>query len=72
MLQEKTRGFIKDVLLVSAVFATLSGAYLTFAVAERYRALTRAYIAQSEQLIQVLQQSQASQTVTSEELKDQK
>lgn len=58
MLSQRARTFIKDVLLVGAVFAALSGAYFGFAVAERYRALTGAYIAQSEQLISILQQNQ--------------
>lgn len=57
MLSEKFKSALKDVLLVAGVFALLSGAYYSFAVAERYRALTRAYIAQSEQLIEVLQQN---------------
>ncbi len=55
-MSEKARSFFKDVLLVGGVFAALSGAYLGLAVAERYRALTSAYIAQSEQLISILQQ----------------
>ena len=58
-MSEKARSFFKDVLLVGGVFAALSGAYLGFAYAERYRALTGAYIAQSEQLIGILNQQQA-------------
>jgi hypothetical protein len=68
MLAEKTRSFVKDALLVSAVFATITGAYLGFAVAERYRGLTRAYIAQSQALINVLetQNGQSQQEVVVE------
>ncbi len=55
-MSEKARSFFRDVLLVGVVFAALSGAYVGFAYAERYRALTGAYIAQSEQLISILQQ----------------
>ena len=55
-MSEKARSFFKDVLLVGGVFAVLSGAYVGFAYAERYRALTSAYIVQSEQLIGILQQ----------------
>ena len=55
-MSEKARSFFKDVLLVAGVFAALSGAYVGFAYAERYRALTGAYIAQSEQLISMLKQ----------------
>jgi hypothetical protein len=55
MLSVKARAILKDVLLVGAVFAVISGAYFGLAVAERYRALTQAYIAQSQQLIQILE-----------------
>jgi capsular polysaccharide biosynthesis protein len=55
LLSDKFKSLVKDVLLVSLVFVSISGAYYGFAVAERYRALTQAYIAQSEQLIKVLQ-----------------
>lgn len=61
MLSEKFKAILKDVLLVGAVFAVLSGSYYGFAVAERYRALTQAYIAQSEQIIDVLQRSRNAQ-----------
>ena len=54
-MSQKARSFLKDVLLVGGVFAVLSGAYMGFGVAERYRALTQAYIAQSNQLIQILE-----------------
>ena len=53
-MSEKARSFFKDILLVGVVFAALSGAYVGFAYAERYRALTAAYIAQSQQLITIL------------------
>ena len=53
-MSEKARSFFKDILLVAGVFAALSGAYVGFAYAERYRALTGAYIAQSERLISIL------------------
>ena len=53
-MSEKARSFFKDVLLVGGVFAVLSGAYIGFAYAERYRALTSAYIVQSERLIGIL------------------
>ena len=53
-MSEKARSFFKDILLVGGVFAVLSGAYVGFAYAERYRALTSAYIVQSEQLIGIL------------------
>ena len=56
MLSQKARTITKDVLLVSMVFLALSGAYYTFAVAERFRALSAAYIVQSEQLITILNQ----------------
>ena len=56
MLSQKARSIAKDFLLVSLVFAALSGAYYTFAVTERFRALTAAYITQSEQLIVILNQ----------------
>ena len=57
MLSGRFKAVLKDVLLVSSVFALLTGSYFGFAVVERYRALTRAYIAQSEQLIEVLQKN---------------
>ncbi len=53
-MSEKARSFFKDFLLVGGVFAVLSGAYVGFAVAERYRALTEAYIVTSERLIVIL------------------
>ncbi len=53
-MSEKARSFFKDILLVAGVFAALSGAYVGLAYAERYRALTGAYIAQSEQLAIIL------------------
>ena len=56
MLSQKARGIAKDFLLVSLVFLALSGAYYTFAVAERFRALTTAYLVQAEQLIVILNQ----------------
>ena len=55
-MSEKARSFFKDILLVAGVFAALSGAYVGFAYAERYRALTGAYIAQSERLMSILNQ----------------
>ena len=55
-MSEKARSFFKDILLVAGVFAALSGAYVGLAYAERYRALTGAYLAQSEQLISILSQ----------------
>ncbi len=45
---------MKDVLLVGSVFGVLSGAYVGFAYAERYRALTRAYLYQADQLATIL------------------
>ncbi len=63
MLSGRFKAILKDVLLVSSVFALLTGSYYGFAVAERYRALTRAYIAQSEQLIEVLQQNRSKPNV---------
>ena len=56
MLSGRFKEILKDILLVGAVFAILSGSYVGFAYAERYRALTNAYIAQSEQLISILKQ----------------
>ena len=53
-MSEKARSFFKDILLVGMVFAVLSGAYVGFAYAERWRALTRAYITQSEQIATIL------------------
>ena len=61
-MSEKARSFFKDILLVAGVFAVLSGAYVGFAYAERYRALTGAYLAQSEQLISILNAQQAAPT----------
>ncbi len=55
-MSEKARSLFKDILLVGGVFAALSGAYVGFAYAERYRALTQAYMAQSEKLISILNQ----------------
>jgi len=52
-MSEKARSFFKDILLVGMVFAALSGAYVGFGYAERYRALTRAYIMQSEQIAEI-------------------
>jgi hypothetical protein len=60
-MSQKARQLFKDVLLVGAVFAALSGSYLGFAVAERYRALTNAYVAQSVELVRILQQQQPPQ-----------
>ncbi len=60
MLSDKAGKFFKDVLLVSGVFTLLSGAYFGFAVAERYRALTAAYITQSNELIKVIQRNQGA------------
>lgn len=54
-MSDKLRQILKDSLLVAAVFAAISGAYIGFAYAERYRALTAAYIKQSEQIIAILQ-----------------
>ena len=54
MLSQKARDWLKDVLRITLVFAAISGAYLGFGYAERYRALTRAYLVQSEALIQIL------------------
>jgi len=59
-MSDKLKSILKDVLLVGSVFAVLSGSYYGFAVAERYRALTRAYIVQSEQLISILNQQVGS------------
>ena len=66
MLSGRFKAILKDVLLVSAVFALLTGSYYGFAVIERYRALTRAYIAQSEQLIDILQQNRRIPDVNEE------
>ena len=60
MLSDKAKSLLKDVLVVSSLFATLSGAYLGFAVAERYRALTQAHIAQSQEILRVLQAQNAN------------
>lgn len=54
-MSNKLRQVLKDVLLVAAVFAAISGAYYGFAVVERYRGLTRAYLKQAEQISQILQ-----------------
>jgi hypothetical protein len=58
MLSQKTRSFLKDMLFVSVCFAVLSGAYFGFAVAERYRALTQAYLRQAAQIEQILSNAQ--------------
>ena len=55
-MSQKARQLFKDILLVGGVFAVLSGTYIGFAYAERYRALSTAYIVQSEKLIEVLNQ----------------
>lgn len=60
-MSAKLKSILKDTLLVGAVFAVLSGAYIGFAYAERYRALTQAHIAQSNELIKILQQQNAPQ-----------
>lgn len=60
MLSQKTRSFLKDVLLVAAVFATMTGTYFGFAVTERYRTLTKAYIVQSEYLVNILKNQGAT------------
>ena len=54
-MSEKARSFFKDILLVGVVFAALSGAYVGFAYAERYRALTQAYMLQAGELMKILQ-----------------
>ncbi len=54
-MSEKARSFFKDILLVGVVFAALSGAYVGFAYAERYRALTQAYVLQADELLKILQ-----------------
>lgn len=65
MLSQKARGLVKDVLFMSLVAAAMSGFYLGFAYAERYRALTQAYLVQSEALIQILnQQAEKAQPVS--------
>jgi hypothetical protein len=56
-MSARLKALLKDALLVSAVFATISGTYIGFAYAERYRALTAAYIAQSQEIIRILQQN---------------
>jgi hypothetical protein len=53
-MSTKLKTVLKDVLLVGSVFAVISGSYLGFAVAERYRVLTHAYIIQSERLMEIL------------------
>lgn len=53
-MSDRLRQIMKDVLLVGSVFAVLSGSYYGFAVAERYRALTRAYVYQADQLATIL------------------
>ena len=56
-MSDKARSFFKDILLVGAVFAALSGSYVGFAYAERYRALTKAYIQQSQAIIKIIEGS---------------
>jgi len=64
MLSQKARDWLKDVLRIVLVFAAMSGAYYGLVVAERYRALTQAYLVQAEALIQILnQQAQAAQAL---------
>ncbi len=53
-MSQRARVLLQDMFRVGLVFAVLSGAYVGFGYAERYRALTKAYIAQSEQLIGIL------------------
>jgi len=62
MLSAKTRSVLKDIAVIGAVFASLSGAYFGFAVAERYRALTKAYISQSIELITILERQNGKET----------
>lgn len=44
MLAERTRIFIKDVLVVGATLLLLASAFFVYAVTERYRALTVEHI----------------------------
>ena len=62
MLSAKTRYVLKDIAVIGAIFASMSGAYFGFAAVERYRALTQAYIAQSVQLIQILERQNGKET----------
>lgn len=59
MLSDKARRSIKDFLVIAFVFLFISGAYLGFAVAERYRAFTALHIAQSQEIIKILQAQSA-------------
>jgi hypothetical protein len=50
---------LKDALLVTAVFALISGAYFGFAVTERYRGFTKAHLEQTEALLELIQSQQS-------------
>lgn len=70
MLSEKFRQTLKDALLVALVFGVITGAYVGFAYAERYRGLTAAYLAQSEALLEILNKQRPPKPVTVEEGKE--
>lgn len=66
ILSQAGKSVVKDILMVSLVFAALTGAYLGFAVAERYRALTAAYLVQSQQIMEIIQQNRTPKVDGSE------
>jgi len=55
-MSEQARRILKDVAILGVLLAALSSAYYMFVIAERYRALTQAYITQSQQILVILQQ----------------
>ena len=55
-MSEQARRILKDVAILGVLLAALSSAYYMFVIAERYRALTQAYIQQSQQILVILQQ----------------
>lgn len=55
-MSAKARQIFKDVLLVSAVFAAITGAYVGFAYAERYRSATKYHEQFDQEMIRILKQ----------------
>jgi len=54
VLSEQARRILKDIAIVSVFMVAMSSAYYVFAMAERYRGLTQAYLAQAQQLMTIL------------------
>lgn len=54
MLSERVKAIFKEALIVSSVLATVAVFYYGFAVVERYRAMTKAHIEQSQALLELI------------------